>query len=81
VQKIKYGWNGGGGNYITILHPNGVVTYYGHIAAALTSVGQEVSQGTAIALMGGKPGTTGAGISTGCHVHFDVRGSANPFAR
>jgi len=81
VQRVKYGWNGGAGNYITILHPNGVVTMYGHIQKALVSPGQKVSQGEIIALMGGKPGTPGAGISTGCHVHFDVRGTKNPFAK
>jgi len=47
----------------------------------LVSSGQEVSQGEMIALIGGKPGTPGAGLSTGCHVHFGVRGSRNPFAR
>ena len=81
VLNIKYGWNGGGGNYITILHLNGVVTYYGHLTAALVSIGQDVSQGDMIALMGGKPGTPGAGNSTGCHVHFAVKGARNPFAR
>jgi len=81
VQRVMYGWNGGAGNYITILHPNGVVTMYGHIQASLIVQGQEVSQGEIIALMGGKPGTPGAGISTGCHVHFDVRGAKNPFAK
>ena len=81
VLKIRYGWNGGGGNYIEIIHPNGVITYYGHIITALVSEGQEVSQGDSIALMGGKPGTPGSGISTGCHVHFGVIGATNPFAR
>jgi len=81
IQRVKYGWNGGAGNYITILHPNGVVTMYGHIATSLVKPGQKVSQGQIIALMGGKPGTPGAGISTGCHVHFSVRGARNPFAR
>ena len=70
---------GGGGNTITILHPNGVVTSYGHVAASLVSVGDQVSQGQVIALMGGKPGTPGAGLSTGCHVHFAVSGAKNPF--
>jgi LysM repeat protein len=70
---------GGGGNTITILHPNGVVTSYGHIAVSLVNPGQSVSQGQPIALMGGKPGTPGAGMSTGCHVHFGVSGSVNPF--
>lgn len=81
VLKVKYGWNGGAGNYLSILHPNGVVTTYGHISANLVNPGQEVSQGQFIALMGGQPGSKGAGISTGCHLHFDVRGGRNPFAR
>lgn len=81
VLRVKYGWNGGAGNYLTILHPNGVVTMYGHISTSLVNSGQEVSQGDIIALMGGRPGTPGAGISTGCHVHLGVRGARNPFAR
>lgn len=72
---------GGAGNHITILHPNGVVTMYGHIAASLVSQGEQVSQGQTIALIGGQPGTPGAGMSTGCHVHFGVTGARNPFAR
>ena len=71
---------GGAGNNISILHPNGVVTMYGHIATSLVQPGQQVSQGQAIALMGGYPGTPGAGMSTGCHLHFGVSGARNPFA-
>jgi len=72
---------GGAGNHITILHPNGVVTMYGHVANSLVDPGQSVSQGQMIALMGGQPGTAGAGLSTGCHVHFGVSGARNPFAK
>lgn len=72
---------GGAGNHITILHPNGIVTMYGHVSASLVKVGDKVSQGQIIALMGGQPGTEGAGLSTGCHVHFGVTGARNPFAR
>jgi LysM repeat protein len=72
---------GGAGNHITILHPNGVVTMYGHISASLVSQGDKVSQGDVIALMGGQPGTPGAGLSTGCHLHFGVVGAKNPFAK
>jgi len=71
---------GGAGNHITILHPNGVVTMYGHIAVSFVNPGDEVYQGQNIALMGGQPGTPGAGNSTGCHVHFGVSGGRNPFA-
>jgi hypothetical protein len=80
VQKVKYGYNMGAGNYLTILHPNGVVTMYGHILSSLVNPGDQVSQGQIIAFVDGKPGTPGAGISTGCHVHFEVIGARNPFA-
>ncbi len=71
----------GTGNHLTILHSNGVVTMYGHITASLVSPGQEVSQGQIIALVGGQPGTPGAGLSTGCHLHFGVTGAVNLFAK
>lgn len=72
---------GGAGNNISILHPNGVVTIYGHIAVSLVNSGDNVSQGQIIALMGGQPGAPGAGMSTGCHLHFGVSGARNPFDR
>ena len=81
VLKVRFGWNKGAGNYITILHPNGVITMYGHIATSLVNSGDKVSQGQMIALMGGQPGTSGAGISTGCHLHFGVQGTRNPFTQ
>ena len=70
---------GGAGNHLTILHPNGVVTFYGHIQTSFVGSGDYVSQGQIIALVGGAPGTSGAGSSTGCHVHFGVIGARNPF--
>ena len=79
VQRAKYGYNGGAGNYVRVIHSNGVVTMYGHVQKILVSPGQYVSQGQIIALVGGRPGMAGAGKSTGCHVHFDVRGASNPF--
>jgi len=71
--------NGGYGNNIMILHPNGVLTRYAHLKMILVSAGQYVNQGSIIAYMGGYPGMVGAGNSTGCHVHFEVRGAKNPF--
>lgn len=64
-----------GGNRVQILHPNGVVTYYGHLSEIWVKAGQSVAQGQQI----GRMGTTGR--STGCHLHFDVRGATNPLAR
>lgn len=81
VLSARYGYNRGAGNYIKALHPNGVVTFYGHLGSILVGAGQSVSQGQIVALVGGKPGTPGAGISTGCHLHFEVRGARNPFAQ
>jgi len=72
---------GGAGNHLTILHPNGVVTMYGHIANSFVNPGDQVSQGQVIALIGGQPGTAGAGLSTACHLHFGVRGARNPFTK
>jgi len=75
ILADSVGWNFGYGKYIMIRHPNGVITVYGHTSQILVEVGQEVGQGQLIALMG----TTGR--STGCHLHFEVRGAKNPMAR
>lgn len=85
VLKVKLtnstwrGAFGGAGNHLTILHPNGVVTLYGHLSGAIVQPGDWVSQGQIIAFMGGQPGSPGAGNSTGCHLHFGVIGAVNPF--
>jgi len=72
---------GGAGNTIAIQHPNGVVTSYGHVQTSFVSVGDYVSQGQIIALVGGAYNMPGSGNSTGCHVHFAVSGAKNPFAK
>lgn len=75
VQRARYGWNYGGGNQVTILHSGGIVTYYGHLQTILVKSGDQVTVGDRIGLMGNN------GISTGCHVHFQVIGAKNPLAR
>lgn len=67
------GWNGGYGQYIVISHPNGMQTLYAHLSENDVSVNDEVKQGQVIGLMGE------TGLATGYHVHFEVRGGANPF--
>lgn len=69
------GYNGGFGKYIKLVHPNGTETLYAHASQLLAFVGQNVSRGQKIALMGS------TGRSTGCHVHFEVHGAKNPLAR
>jgi len=78
VQKT--GYHNIGGNYVRILHPNGVVTYYGHMSKILVSAGQKVVQGQVIGYMGYTGYTIPRGPG-GCHVHFEVRGAKNPFSR
>lgn len=81
VVSVKYGWNQGAGNTVKIQHPNGVLTQYGHLKEIFVRIGDEVFRGQPIGTVGGIPGTFGAGISTGCHLHFGVIGAKNPFAR
>lgn len=76
VTKAKLGWNGGAGNNIVISHMGGtIITHYYHLQSLLVTQGQEVKKGDVIGLMG----TTG--LSTGCHLHFEVIGAANPFSK
>jgi LysM repeat protein len=74
IAKGNGGWNGGYGNYVVVQHSNGTETLYAHMSKVLTSPGAHVGQGDLI----GKVGSTGQ--STGSHLHFEVRGAANPFA-
>lgn len=73
VAISQDGWNGGYGTYVVINHSNGTQTLYAHNSENLVSVGEKVTQGQIIAHMGS------TGKSTGDHVHFEVRGSKNPF--
>ncbi len=67
------GWNGGYGTYIVIKHSNGTQTLYAHNSKNYVSVGDTVTQGDVIGLVGN------TGKSTGPHLHFEVRGAKNPF--
>lgn len=68
-----YGWNGGYGEYVVISHTNGTQTLYAHLNTITVGAGWFVVQGQVIGYIGS------TGLSTGCHVHFEVRGAANPF--
>ena len=65
-------WFGGYGNAVTIDHGDGISTLYGHNSSLCVSPGQRVTKGQVIA----KCGSTG--ISTGPHVHFEVRIGGSP---
>ncbi|MGJ0739963.1 glucosaminidase domain-containing protein [Enterococcus casseliflavus] len=59
------------GNYVAFVHENGMTTLYAHNSQNLVEVGQSVSQGEVIALVGS------TGNSTGPHLHFGVNYSQN----
>lgn len=57
------------GNYIRIKNNDDTYSYYGHLAqrSILVNVGDSVTQGQALAIMGS------AGASSGKHLHYEVR--------
>ncbi len=64
---IHAGWLGGYGNLVVVDHGNGLATAYAHASAILVNVGQSVSQGQTVSLVGS------TGNSSGPHLHFEVR--------
>jgi murein DD-endopeptidase MepM/ murein hydrolase activator NlpD len=60
------GERSGFGKLVEISHGDGYVTRYGHAERTLVTVGQTVTRGQPVALMGS------TGRSTGPHVHFEV---------
>lgn len=61
---------GGYGNFIMIKHSNNLYTCYGHLSKFNVSAGQTVTRGQQIAVSGN------TGVSTGPHLHFEVRTSS-----
>jgi len=60
-------YNGAYGNHIVIDHNNGYFTLYAHLNKSNVRLGQIVAQGELIGFMGS------TGLSTGNHVHFEIR--------
>ncbi len=61
------GQESGYGNYTSIDHGSNIATCYGHQSVLLVQVGQQVTRGQVIGLVGS------TGYSTGPHLHFEVR--------
>ena len=57
----------GYGNYVMIAHGGGVITLYAHLLETDVGMGDRVARGKKIGLEGS------SGLSTGPHVHFEVR--------
>ncbi|MFQ5557920.1 MAG: murein hydrolase activator EnvC family protein [Acidimicrobiales bacterium] len=66
------GRRGGYGNTIVVQHEGGVTTLYAHLSEIHVSAGDSVDRGEGIGLVGS------TGLSTGPHLHFEVRRDGSP---
>ncbi len=72
-QVASAGWSGGYGREVQIAHGGGLVSLYGHIRVQIVAQpGGYVRQGQLIGYVGS------SGLSTGPHLHFEVRQSGQP---
>jgi len=71
-QVARAGWAGGYGRQVQIAHGGGVVSSYNHMSEIVAAPGSYVRAGQVIGYVGS------SGLSTGPHVHFEVRQNGNP---
>lgn len=69
---ILAGYNGGYGNTVMIDHGGGMVTLYAHQSSLAVVYGQTVATGDLVGYIGS------TGLSTGPHLHFEVRLNGSP---
>ncbi len=71
--KVEFvGWMGGYGKVVVINHGAGKSTLYGHASKIVVREGERVDAGETIAKIGS------TGMSTGPHLHFEVRLNNKP---
>jgi murein DD-endopeptidase MepM/ murein hydrolase activator NlpD len=71
-KVVFAGWSGGYGNCVRIKHKNDFETLYGHLSKVSVKVGQQITIGQSIGLVGS------TGHSTGNHLHYEVRKNGKP---
>ncbi len=60
------GYNDISGNYVKVIHSGQICTCYLHLSQITVTVGQRISRGEAVGLVGS------TGVSTGPHLHFEL---------
>jgi hypothetical protein len=70
---VSAGPEGGYGNRVRIKLDTGEEIGYAHMSEIGVKAGDVLEAGDVIGRSGGKPGTPGAGSSTGSHLHFSVQ--------
>jgi murein DD-endopeptidase MepM/ murein hydrolase activator NlpD len=71
-RVVAAGWAGGYGREVQIAHGGGLVSLYGHMSEIVAQPGSFVHAGQLIGYVGS------SGLSTGPHVHFEVRQAGQP---
>ena len=71
-EVVGAGWAGGYGRQVRIAHGGGLMTSYSHMSQIVAFPGAYVHRGQLIGYVGS------SGLSTGPHVHFEVRKDGTP---
>jgi murein DD-endopeptidase MepM/ murein hydrolase activator NlpD len=69
---VSAGVSGGYGKCVMIDHGDGLVSVYAHMSRISVSKGQTLATGQSIGAVGA------TGLSTGPHLHFEIRVNGNP---
>lgn len=71
-KVVAIGWDNGYGNRVVVDHGFGYITIYAHLHKITVSEGDIVKRGKLVGLVGN------TGVSTGPHLHYEVRKNGKP---
>lgn len=69
---VRAEWAGGFGYHVEIQHDGGLITTYSHLSELWVEPGEAINTNEAIGLAGN------TGLSTGPHLHFEIRKNGKP---